>query len=221
MRNVFSRFFFGRAANLANHDDLLCLVIMHEQFKTIDKVCAVNRVTANTNRRCLAKANLRGLVHGFICQSARARNHAACAFFENLAGHDADFALIWGQNAGAVRADEAGFRSRKRALNRDHVRDRNAFGDGNDKLHFGVNRFKDGISREWRGHVNNRRCRASGVLGFGYCVIVRKADMRRAAFAGRYACDHFRAVILNGLFRVERASFTRHALRDYFCVFVN
>ena len=98
-------FFLCAAADLADHDDRLGGVIRKKQFKAIDEVGAIDRVTANADRSGLAKAFCCGLKHGFICQCARTRNNADRTCRENAARHDADFAFARCQNARAVWSD--------------------------------------------------------------------------------------------------------------------
>jgi hypothetical protein len=60
------------------------------------------------------------------------------------AGHDADFALAWGDDTWAIGADEAGFGLRLEHVRyADHVVLGDAFGDADDEGDFGVDSFFD------------------------------------------------------------------------------
>ncbi len=72
LRGVFLR----RAADLADHDDRMGLVVGQEQFQHVDEFRALDRVAADADRRGLAEADLGGLEHGFIGQRAGARDDA-------------------------------------------------------------------------------------------------------------------------------------------------
>ena len=205
--------FFGVAADFADHDDRLGGVVGEEEFEHVDEVGAVDRVAADADRGRLAEADIRGLEHGFISQRARARDDADAALLEDVAGHDADLALVGGQHAGAVRADQARLRARERALHLDHVEHRNALGDRDDQLDLGVDRLEDRVGGERRRHIDDRRGRAGRMFRFLDGVEHRQADMRRAALARRHTADHLRT-IGKRLFGVEGAGGAGHPLRD-------
>jgi hypothetical protein len=74
------RFFFGRAADFADHDDRLGGFVGQEQLQDVDELGALDRVAADADGRGLAEAGVGGLEHGFIGQGARARDDADRAF---------------------------------------------------------------------------------------------------------------------------------------------
>ena len=208
-----SGFFFRAAADLADHDDRLGVVVVEEEIEHVDEVRAVDRVAADADRRGLAQADHRGLMHGFIGQRTRARDHADAALLEDRAGHDADLAFAGREDAGAVRADEARLGTRQRRFHLDHVEHRNAFGDRDDQVHLGVDRLEDRVGGEGRRHVDARCGRAGFGLGFLDGVELRQADMVGAALTGRHTRNHLRPVI-ERLLRVEGAGVSGHPLSN-------
>lgn len=96
------------AANLANHDDAVGLLVLDEDLEAVDEVCAAEGVAADADDEGLAEAGLGGLVDGLVGQGAGAGDDADAAALVDEAGHDADLALAGGDDAGAVGADEAG-----------------------------------------------------------------------------------------------------------------
>ena len=134
---------FGAAADLADHDDRLGLVVGEEHLEHVDELGALDRIAADADRGRLAETLVGGLEHRFIGQRARAADDADTALLEDVARHDPDLALVGRQHAGAIGADQPRLRAVQRALDLDHVEDRNALGDGDDQRHFGVDRLED------------------------------------------------------------------------------
>ena len=79
-----ARFFFGAAADFADHDDALGFVVGQEHFQAIDEVGAVDRIAADADAGRLAEAGRGGLRDRFIGQRAGARDDArscrACGY---------------------------------------------------------------------------------------------------------------------------------------------
>ena len=59
LRQVVSALFLGSAANLADHDDPLCLGVVDEGLKTVHEVGAVEGVAANAHARGLTQTGLK------------------------------------------------------------------------------------------------------------------------------------------------------------------
>ena len=161
------------------------------------------------------------LPHGFVGERAGAGDDADLAGVVDVAGHDADFALAGGDDAGAVRADEARGAFLERGLDLHHVEDGDAFGDADDEFDPGVHGFEDGI-----GGAGGRDENHGGVatcVGAGFANGVVNGDLAFegfAAAAGRDAGDDIGSVIHAGL-RVEAAGFSSDALHEQAGVFVN
>ena len=84
----------------------------------------------------------------------------------------------------------------------DHIEHRNTFGDRDDRLDAGIDRFEDRVGGEC-GRDEDHRGRRAGLRDRLLDRIEdRQRDRRRAAFARRHATDHLRAV-LQATFGVE------------------
>ncbi len=70
------RFFFGRAADLADHHDRLRLGVRFEQRQRVDEVRADDRIAADPDAARLTDAEARELIDRFIRQRAGARDDA-------------------------------------------------------------------------------------------------------------------------------------------------
>lgn len=102
----------GRAADLADHDDAVGLLVLEEDLEAVDEVGAAEGVAADADDEGLAEPGLRRLVHGLVGQGAGPRDDADAAALVDEARHDADLALAGGDDTGAVGTDEAGLRLR-------------------------------------------------------------------------------------------------------------
>ncbi len=84
----------GVAADLADHDDPLRLGIFLEQPQHVDELHALHGVAADADARRLTEAELSELVNRLVGQRAAARDDADRALLVDVAGHDADLALV-------------------------------------------------------------------------------------------------------------------------------
>jgi hypothetical protein len=98
--------FLSRASNLADHDDAIGLFIFQEDLQAIDEVGTRKWVSSNSHHQRLTEAGLCRLVDSLICESSRPRDNTNAAALVDEARHDTDFALSWGDNAGAVGSDQ-------------------------------------------------------------------------------------------------------------------
>ena len=202
--DVFGRFFFGGAADFADHDDAFGLRVGLEGGEDVHEAGAVNRVATNTNAGGLAEADAGGLVHGFVGQRAGSGDDADHAGLVNVAGHDAHFAFAGGDDAGAVRPDEADVRAAQGGFDFEHVQHRDAFGDAGDDFNAGIDRLKDGVGGKCGRHEDHRGVGAGRGDGFVAVVEDRAVEVALSAFAGGNAADELGAVS-NRLFAVEGA----------------
>ena len=110
-----------------------------------------DRVAADTDTGRLTEAGYGRLCHGFVGQGAGTRHDADTTRQVDVTRHDADLAfarvMMPGQ-LGPIRRDRC---FRDITLHFQHVECRHAFGDGNDQLHAGIDRFDDGISTNGAG----------------------------------------------------------------------
>ena len=202
--DVFGRFFFGRAADFADHDDALGLRVGLEGGEDVHEAGAVNRVAADTDAGGLAEADAGGLVHGFVGECAGAGDDADHAGLVNVAGHDAHFAFAGGDDAGAVRPDEAHVRAANGGFDFEHVQNRDAFGDAGDDFDAGIDRLKDGVGGKGGRDEDHRGIGTCRGDGFVAVVEDRAVEVALSAFAGGDAADELGAVG-DGLFAVEGA----------------
>ena len=134
-------------------------------------------------------------------------NHADAARAVNVARHDADLALRRrGDDAGAVRPEQAGALALEVALGLHHVVHRDALGDGDAQRHLRLRRLHDRVRRE-RAAARTRttRCRRWPSPPAPRCR--RWAPCSRTSgrpCRGRRRPPRCRAV-LQHLLRVERA----------------
>ena len=116
-----------------------------------------------------------------------------------------------GDEAGAVRPDQAGLLTSDRALHADHVLDRNALGDAHGEIEAGVDALEDGVTREgWRheDHGNGGARGRGGLMdGIEDRNLVTGVLEKLAALAGGDARDDLRAVVEGqlGVFAAEGA----------------
>lgn len=66
---------------------------------------AYDRVTADADTGGLAHAHLGDLPDGFVSQCSRTGNDTDLAWFVDVAWHDADFTLTWGDDTWAIGSD--------------------------------------------------------------------------------------------------------------------
>src|SRR3546814_17847750 len=89
--------FFGRAADLADHDDRLGGFVGEEKLQHIDEVGAVHRIAADADGSGLSKARSGGLVDRLIGERARTADDDARALGEDVARPDTGLRLEAGR----------------------------------------------------------------------------------------------------------------------------
>src|SRR5207244_2675627 len=95
------RLFLGRAADLADHDNGVRLIVLGEELDRIDEAGANDRVATNTDGCRLTESGIGELLHRLVGQRARARNNPDTARLVDKARHDADLRLAGRNDAGA------------------------------------------------------------------------------------------------------------------------
>ena len=155
---------------------------------------AFDRIAANADTGGLAKPHIRGLFHRLIGERAGAGHNPDRAALVNMAGHNADFTGIRRDHPGAVWPDQDRAAVFQRPFDLHHIQHRNAFGDGHNQLHFGINGLKDTIGgKGWR-HIDHRGIGAGDVLCFMHRVEHWQVKMALPAFAGGHPAHHFGAI---------------------------
>src|SRR5215475_10715292 len=93
------------AADLSHQDDALGPGIALEEFEHVDEVHAAHRIAADADAGALAEPDARRLEDRLIGEGARARHDPDPALLVDEAGHDADLALVRGDDPRAVGSD--------------------------------------------------------------------------------------------------------------------
>mmetsp|Transcript_18078 Transcript_18078/g.41329 ORF Transcript_18078/g.41329 Transcript_18078/m.41329 type:complete len:330 (+) Transcript_18078:381-1370(+) len=211
----------GAAADLANHDDALCLGVVGKPLEAVDEVGAVERVAPDAHAGRLAQADSRRLGHRFIRESAGTGDDADLALLVDVTGHNSDLALARLDDARAVRADEPrGALLVEIPLDFDHVLLGDTLGDGHHQGDLGLDRVDDGGRAERGGHVDHGRVRLHGDDGLVHRIEDWEIEVSLSPLLGCYTSHHLRAV-RNRLLAVEGALLPRESLADHFCVLVN
>ncbi len=128
-----------------------------------------------------------------VCQSAASRDESHRPLREDVAGEDADLALIRGDDAGAVRPDHPEPALADQVHGVHGVLHRDALRDGHDQRDSGVHRLHDGIAAEPRRHEDDGAVRARGLPRFAHGIEHWHADLFRAALSGSDAGHDVRA----------------------------
>src|SRR5213082_2500419 len=88
VREELRRVLFGAAADLADHDDRLGLLVAQEHLEDVDELGAFDRIAANGDGCRLAETFIGGLENGFVSQGARTTDNSNAALLEDVARHD-------------------------------------------------------------------------------------------------------------------------------------
>ncbi len=162
------------AADLADHDDAIGVLVGGEHFQNVDEIQTLHRIATDTHAGGLTDAAFAGLPDRLIGERPGTTDDAhglprgsVEPVRVNVARHDADLAATFvatagtglapgRDDAGAVGADQHGLwiPSKARA-HADHVLHRDAFGDGHNGLDASVGGFKDGVGGKWRRHKDH------------------------------------------------------------------
>src|SRR6516225_97523 len=184
----------GAAADFADHDDCVGLVIGEKHLKDLDEARAVDRIAADPDTARLPETDGRGLSHRLVGQGAGARDDADLATAVDVAGHDADLALVGGNDARAVGADQPRTSAAQATFDPDHVEDRDALGDADDQRDLGIGRLEDCIGCRGRRHIDHARVAAGRGASLVHGIEDRQVEMPSAAFARCHTADHLGAV---------------------------
>jgi hypothetical protein len=197
------------------------LGIFVEERENVDEVHSADRVAADADASRLADAEGSELADRLVGEGAGARNDADVARQMDLAGHDADFASAGGDDARAVRTDEANGFAVEPPSDADHVHDRDALGDANDEGAAGVGGLEDRVGSAGRGNEDERDVRARFLDGFGDRV--EHGNFAFEFFAAATGCDagHDVGSVVHALLGMERTGSAGDALDDDARVFVD
>ena len=215
--------FFVVAADFADHHHGFGLRIGFEKPQRVQVLQAVDRVAADADASRLPKPQLRELMDCLVSEGAGARDHADRAFFVNVAGHDADFDFVRGDDAGAVGANQDRLGRAHCGAHGYHIERRNAFGDAHDDFDPGGERFFDRGGGERRRDINHRHVGAGFFFGGGDRIKNGHAFDFAAAFARRHAADETfaPASVFDAMAGVKPPGFARRPLREDARFFIN
>jgi hypothetical protein len=219
------RHFFVVAADLADHHDRIGFIVFVEELQYVDVLQAIDWITSDPNSARLPQSQLGQLSHCLVRQRAGTRDDADTALAVNVARHDADLQFVGRDRARAIRTKQ------QRAFgvlthliaHYDHIAHGNAFGDADNEVEIGVDRFPDRVRSARRWNVDHRNVGAGLLLRFHDGAEDRNT---LEIFAGPLWIDarnEARAAvcILTAHSRVKLAGLASDALRDDARVFVD
>ena len=194
----------ARAADLADHDDGLGLVVGQKHLQAVEEAGPVDRIAADPDAGGLAESHRRGLGHRLVSEGARARDDPDLAARVDVSGHDSDLARAGRNHAGAVRPDEPARRALERALEAHHVDHRDSLGNADDQGNARIDGFEHRVRRVRRRDVDDRGIGARLRDRVGDGVEDRQIEMGAAALSRGDAADHL-GTVGDGLLRMERS----------------
>ena len=211
--HVFSGGLLGISADFADHYHRFGMGIAVEQFKSIHKIRADDRIAANSDRRRLPNSSHRELIYRLIGQCPRPRNNSDWALLVNTPRHDPDLAVPWRNNSRTVGPNQPRAPVLQELPGANHVQCGNPLGDADDQLEFRIRGFHDRVCGIGRRNKNQGRVRSGLVDGFKHAVEDRPALVACAAFARRDSTHDLRSILSTG-FGVERAFASCQTLND-------
>nr|CAH7742034.1 unnamed protein product [Callosobruchus chinensis] len=126
--------------------------VVEEYLKTIDEVSSIERISSDTNAKCLTEANLRGLMYSLICQCSRPGHYPYHTFLVDMSRHNTYLALFGSNDTRAVGTNQPGLvLPDKLVLDTDHVMLGDSLSDAHNEGHLSVDCFNDCCcgSRRW------------------------------------------------------------------------
>merc|ERR1719402_1417759 len=142
--------FLSGTTDLANHDYSLGVGIPNKDVETVDKVCSVERVSADPHAERLSQANLSSLVNSLVGESTGSGDDTNTTFLVNVTRHYTNLARVRGDDTGTVGSDQPGLAlPGESVLHLDHVLLGNTLGDADDQRYFGLQCFYYGGSGPW------------------------------------------------------------------------
>src|SRR5712671_1506268 len=185
---------FRRPTDFADHDDRLGLIVGEKHLQDFDKIGPVDGIATYTDTAALSKSDGSGLCHRLIGQGSRARDDADVAATMDVPRHDADLALVGGDDPGTVRPDQSRAAAAQAALDADHIEDRDALGDADYQRDPGIGCFEDRVGGKGRRHVDHGRIAAGIGARLVDGVEDREVEMAGTTFTRRHATNHLGAV---------------------------
>src|SRR6266404_4430149 len=185
---------FRRPTDLADHDDRLGLSVGEKHLQNFDKIGSVDGIATYTDAAALPQPDRCGLCHRLIGQGSRAGDDADLAAAMDVPRHDADLALVGGDDTGTIRPDQPRAAAAQATLDADHVEDRDTLGDADYQRDAGIGGFEDRIRGKGRRHVDHARIAAGLDVRLVDGVEDREVEMAGTTFTRRHAANHLGAV---------------------------
>ena len=159
-------------------------------------------------------------MYRLISQRPGARHDPDTALFVNCPGHDADLTFFRGDDARAVRPDQARAPVLQKLPGTHHIQRGDALGDADNQFDFSIGRFHNRVSRiRWR-HKNDCGICARLVRRFLNGIEDRPALVCCPALAGSHTAHNLRAISSASL-RVECAFAAGQALHNQSSSLIN
>src|SRR6185437_5862656 len=187
--DILRRAFLGRAANLTNQQDCLCLRIILKHLEQVNLRGADNRIAADADARRLTESEVRQLPDGLVGERPAAADDADGTGLVDVTGHDADFALSRRDDAWTVGTNQPTGFVLEETHGAGHVENGNALGDGDDEGDTGVSGLHDGVGRAGGRHENHGGVGPGLLDGLGHGIEEREAFLAGAALARHDAAD--------------------------------
>ena len=191
-----------------------------EHLQAIDEIEPAHGIAADPDARGLTDAERRELTHRLVGEGARLREHPDGPLLVDVPGHDANLAFAGGDDARAVRANEARGAALEEAAHPHHIEHRDAVGDADHQAAAGVGGLGNGVGRPDGRDENARDIGALGADGGLDRVEDRHLAVEALAAAERrHPRDHV-GPVLDARARVERPGLAGDPLEDDPCVLV-
>src|SRR3990172_4967835 len=211
---------FCISPDLADHDNRVGLSVLFKHLQEVNKVCPIDRVSADSDACRLPKTGLCDLPDRLIGKGSAPRYHADPPFFMDKARHDPDLALLRVDDPGAVRPYEPALFSCHEPFGLDHIHHRDPLGNTDDQGDLRLYRFHDGICGKWRRDKDHRDIGPCRIHSLPDCIEYRDALKLSPALAGSDP-GHNIGPILHAGTGMERTLLTRNPLHHQPCRFIN
>ena len=183
------------AADLADHDDHVGLVVGLELGEDVDERRADDRIAADPDDRRVAQAHLGELVADLVRERPRAADEPDSSLVQDLRRDDPDVGLAGRERARAIRAEQGDALGPDVVVDPQHVVRGQALRDADHGLDPGVDGLVDRVHGKPRRDEDDGRVGARFVDSPGHRVEDRNALDVLAALAGRDPGDDVRPVV--------------------------
>ena len=183
-------------------------------------VSAVYGIPPDADAGGLAVPGAGNLPNSLISKSSRTGNDAHLARLVNVAGHDADFALVGSDDTRTIGTDQACVGSGQARLDLGHVANGDALGDGDDEGNLRIDGLHNRIGGEGRRHEDSGGVSPLLPDCFLYGIVYGDAILKFLPALSGGNAGHDVGTVLDALRRVKTAGAAGDALDDYSCILV-